>query len=257
MIENPFQNPNTDTLPFTFSNPLHHRLPHPILTDKPLSSTEAPYPFVQLNCHLSKEITLTLLSHQHNNLILLLQEPWVNLHTLLPPTHPNWHMFAGFEHQPRNWRDQHKCCIYVHKSIPSKAILQILNNSKHLISLQVLDTTGCKETLVNLYNPPRTNEGLKDLSHWLDKHNDRSTPMCLFMDSNLHHCLWNLPGYLSTHWEAANLIKVCRRHSFCLTSPTQIPTFYLAKGKGTTIDLIWSNFKVAGVIANFKVSEEN
>lgn len=257
MIENPFQNPNTDTLPFTFSNPLHHRLPHPILTDKPLSSTEAPYPFVQLNCHLSKEITLTLLSHQHNNLILLLQEPWVNLHTLLPPTHPNWHMFAGFEHQPRNWRDQHKCCIYVHKSIPSKAILQILNNSKHLISLQVLDTTGCKETLVNLYNPPRTNEGLKDLACWLGLHNDRQSPICLFMDSNLRHRMWNPMGHYSSHREAAELISLCGASGFRLASPRHVPTFYSAKGRGTTIDLIWSNFKALKLLANVKILEDN
>lgn len=257
MVDTSHSNNHTDT---PISDPPHRlTFEHACLNHPPTlqSKTTDVLSFMQLNCYVSKEITLTLLNHSHTTSIIILQEPWVNPFTLLPPAHADWHLFAGYEHRPSDWKDRHKSCIYVRKSIPSEALIRLPTNSKHLLSLQLRTSANCSLTLVNVYNPPRTNEGLKDLSHWLDKHNDRSTPMCLFMDSNLHHCLWNLPGYLSTHWEAANLIKVCRRHSFCLTSPTQIPTFYLAKGKGTTIDLIWSNFKVAGVIANFKVSEEN
>lgn len=255
MVENPSQNIRTDAPLLTFQNP---RRPSQITpTDKPQPLNTIAYPFLQLNCHLSKEITLTLLNHQHDNIILLLQKPWVNPHTLYPPTHPDWHMFAGFEHKPKNWRDQHKCCIYVLKSVPSDALIQLPGNTKHLLCLQILDSIGRKATMVNLYNPPRTNEGLTDLSQWLDRHNDQRSPMCLFMDSNLHHQMWNPAGYYPTHQEAADLVRMCSKHGFWLASPKHVLTFYSTKIKGTTIDLIWSNFKALGVFVNLQVSKEN
>lgn len=81
--------------------------------------------------------------------------------------------------------------------------------------------------------------------------------MCLFMDSNLHHKMWNPTGYLSTHQEATELIKTCDKHGFWLSSPKHVPTFYWTKGKGTTIDLIWTNYKANGVLSNLEVLEEN
>lgn len=111
--------------------------------------------FMQLNCHVSKEITLTLLNHPHTAPFMILQEPWVNPFTLLPPAHADWHLFAGYEHHPSNWRDRHKSCIYVRKYIPSEALIQLPTNSKHLVSLQIQTLANHSLTLVNVYNPPQ------------------------------------------------------------------------------------------------------
>lgn len=69
--------------------------------------------------------------------------------------------------------------------------------------------------------------------------------------------MWNSVGYNSTHKEAAALINLCGRNGFRLDSPRHTPTFYLAKGKGTAIDLIWANHRALDKIAGVHVSEEN
>lgn len=77
------------------------------------------------------------------------------------------------------------------------------------------------------------------------------------MDSNLHHQTWNPLGHCSSHKEATDLVTTCGKHGFQLASPRHIPTFYLAKGRGLTIDLIWSNFKASSMITSVRVSDEN
>lgn len=250
MVDTPQPITHTDT---PTSDPPHRLTPRCTCLNTPLifqTTSAESLSFLQLNCHLSKAITLTLLNHPHLASIILLQEPWVNPHTLLPPAHADWHMFAGYEHQPSNWRDRHKSCIYVCKSIPTENLIQLPTNSKHLLGLQLRTSADCAMVLVNVYNPPRTNEGLKDLSRWLESHNNQQSPISLFMDSNLHHRLWNPVGHYSSHCEATEPVRLCGSAGFQLTSPKHVPTFYSAKGKGTTIDLIWTNFKASKMLTD-------
>lgn len=108
-------------------------------------------PFLQPNCHISKEITLTLL-HLTPTVapVLLLQEPWVNPYALLPPAHPEWHLITSYEHTPSNWRDRHKCCVYIHRSIPSEVIVQLPGGSQHLTGIKIQNAGGKSVTLVNV-----------------------------------------------------------------------------------------------------------
>lgn len=69
--------------------------------------------------------------------------------------------------------------------------------------------------------------------------------------------MWNLAGYNSTHREATTLILLCGTCGFRIASPTQVPTFYTSKGWGTTIDLIWSNFKGSALIGGIHVLDKN
>lgn len=230
----------------------HHNTTVPS-TPSPLDD----FSFLQLNCHISKEITLTLLHHLPKNIIFILQEPWVNPFTLSPPIHPNWHMLASYDHNPRDWRDQHKCCVYVHKSIPSKAILQLPCGSKHVMGVTIKGACGKLFLVINVYNLPGTNAGLKDLHCLLPGIHHIFVPTCIFMDANLHHWMWNPPGYLSTHKRSINLITLCGKNGFKLASPWHIPTFYLIKGKGTTIDLIWANHQASKILAGVHVLDEN
>lgn len=250
MVGQTLTNPCTDpphTNHHTIDSSLAPQCPHP---QSFLAKTIDTLSFLQLNCHLSKQVTHTVLNHAQLADILLLQEPWINPFTLHPPLHPSWHMFAGFEHQPTNWRDRHKCYIYINCSIPLDSLTQIPNNSKHLLGLCVQDANMGSLTLVNVYNPPKANKGLKDLSCWLHAHNDGQLPLFIFMDSNLHHQIWNPIGYNSTHQEATDLVRLCSSFGFCLTSPKHTPTFYSSKGKGTVIDLIWTNLKASKIISD-------
>lgn len=143
--------------------------------------------FVQLNCHVSKEITLTVLHHLSSTSILLLQKVWLNPFTLLPLTHKDWNLLTGYKHTPQDWQDPHKACIYVQKTIPSQHLTQLPNNSEHFLAVQIQDTNGNHLTLVNVYNPPGSNLGLKDLGSWMETHHNQQRPTCIFMDANLHH----------------------------------------------------------------------
>ncbi|MBW0515027.1 hypothetical protein O181_054742 [Austropuccinia psidii MF-1] len=63
------------------------------------------------------------------------------------------------------------------------------------------------------------------------------------IDSNLHHNLWNPASYNHQHMEAKDLIRMCGKKGFKLISPRQVPTFFGATGRPTTIDLTWENHK--------------
>lgn len=152
MVVTPAPNTNTD-IPLPLA-----QYTQEAMSDQDLRSPIHNIHFLQLNCHLSKEITQTLLHHPVVVDILILQEPWVNPHSLLPPTHHGWHMFASYDHHPRNWQDWHKCCVYVRKSYPSEFLTPLPLNSKHLLGLLVQTLSKHKVTLVNVYNPPRSND---------------------------------------------------------------------------------------------------
>lgn len=158
MIETTEINPHTD-LPV--STPLSNTSLKTNAQLTPLDQlTPNEIPFLQLNCHVLKEITLTLLHHSPTPPILLLQEPWVNPFTLLPPSHADWHLITSYLHKLANWRDRHKCCIYIHKAFPSEAIAQLPGGSKHIIGVQIQTKDQKTINLVNIYNPPKTNTGL-------------------------------------------------------------------------------------------------
>lgn len=124
------------------------------------------------------------------------------------------------------------------------------------MGVTIQGSSGKSFTIVNVYNPPNTNAGLKDLEHWLPSAQNTQLPMCIFMDANLDHRMWNPIGYLSTHRESTSLISLCGKNGFRIASPRHV-TFYTSNGKGTTIDLIWENLKASKLLTGVRVSEEN
>ncbi|KAG0140000.1 hypothetical protein CROQUDRAFT_29300, partial [Cronartium quercuum f. sp. fusiforme G11] len=61
------------------------------------------------------------------------------------------------------------------------------------------------------------------------------------MDSNLHHPLWNPPGYLHVHQEAKDLLRMMAAEGLDLHSEPDVPTFYPSNPvhSNTTVDLMW------------------
>jgi hypothetical protein len=114
-----------------------------------------------------------------------------------------------------------------------------------------------KIRVINLYNPPKEFEGLPELEAWLNTFNDRKTPTFLFMDSNLHHKLWNPPRYPHSHPQSKSLIRLCGQKGFKIISEKGIPTFVNTRSSQTTIDLTWANSPALKFIKSCHTSSSN
>jgi hypothetical protein len=227
-----------------------------ILQDHALGGPEESQ-ILQLNCHVARKVTLSILHMTSSYQILALQEPWVDAHTLSPPTHRDWHLFLGFEHVPTNWNDRHKACLYVRKTIGSEKINQLPGGGKLLVGIEIELQPAKSLQIINLYNPPTLFLGLDPLDTWMTNQNTRQIATILCMDSNLHHPKGNPPGMRSVHKQAARLIEMCGKSGFCLSTSPQVPTYYSQKGRGSTIDLCWSNFLASKIVKSVNTSAEN
>lgn len=237
------------------------RAPSQIDTDEMVDTTTAPtLPIAQLNCFNGKNITLNLLANSHYS-ILLLQEPWIDPHTLRLPSHPAWHDFTPYNYSAKTFQDRPRTGIYVTKRIPSWLITVLPSGSALLTALEVSLPVGRlrKVRVLSVYNPPTHNTGLPVLQNWLDSHNDRRTASIIGMDGNLHHTKWNPPNYRHTHTLAKELIKMCGSAGFQLTSQKNVPTFYprASNARPTAIDLTWGNFELAKHSIQSLISSEN
>ncbi|MBW0521937.1 hypothetical protein O181_061652 [Austropuccinia psidii MF-1] len=200
--------------------------------------------FFQLNCHNRYDTTFSILNPKLTHTALLLQEPWINPHNWLPPTHQAWHRITPVTN-PRSKGEKSQACIYISKRIPARHIVNHMQENNLLLAITLLEVSESTPhiTLLSLYNPPSTFEGLNLLDHWLQIESKRQTPTFIMMDSNLHHPHWNPTGYTHTHTQARDLIKVCGKKGFCLISPRHTPTFLGSVGKPTTINLTWANHR--------------
>ncbi|POW06389.1 hypothetical protein PSTT_09021 [Puccinia striiformis] len=248
-------------------------LPHPPLTNPPLSNssphlspsgpsgpsdTSSSSTFLlQLNCHVSKTTTLSVLNSSPSFLLLALQEPWVDHDSFLPPNHKDWILFSAHEHKPVDFHDRHRVCIYVRKSLGASAVNQLSTGGKFLLGLDITLRPNLIIRLINVYNTPRSFPALTLLRSWLDSFNDRSIPSLICIDGNLHHPHWNPPEVTSRHAEARSLLETTGKHGFRLASPKQVPTFYSSTGKGFTLDLTWSNFLGSKIVNSISISENN
>jgi hypothetical protein len=189
------------------------------VVDTPFSSPSnedfMPSFIVQLNCHNSRATTYSILNTEPVSVIsLLIQEPWINPLTCLPPDHEAWWTFYSPEHQPTDLKNKHRVVTYVRKSVASRDIKVLEGNCKFFLALELLLLTGTRLRVLNAYNPPGTIAGLDRIRHWLGAANDRRVASIIGMDSNLHHRSWNPPGYSHIHKEAKSLVALCGRHGF-------------------------------------------
>lgn len=234
--------------PFSSTTPLQlpsEVAPNHITTDTPITSTEnSDLLIAQLNCFNGKIITLSLLANEQYS-ILLLQEPWIDPHTLRLPPHPAWHDFTPYDYTATNYNDRPRTGIYVTKQIPSCWITLLPSKSALLTAIEVKVSNGRLQRLrtVSAYNPPTYNTGLPVLHDWLGTHNNRRIPSIIGMDGNLHHAKWNPPNYRHVHPLAKELIRTCGSAGFQVISQSQVPTFYPRRpnARPTTIDLTWIN----------------
>ena len=189
----------------------HSLLSSPSPPNSPVSFTSPPFTILQLNCHNSFDVTSNALNSDSQLSILVLQEPWINPHTLKLPFYPNWTCALDSNHSPTEYSSKHRICFFFNKSFSSAAIHPIKDGSRILSAIDLYVNYGNiqKICLINLYNPPRTFEGIQKIKDWLTIHNNQHIPTFLFMDSNLHHRSWNPSNYQHTHQQSSDLIKTC------------------------------------------------
>ncbi|KAA1116762.1 hypothetical protein PGTUg99_014349 [Puccinia graminis f. sp. tritici] len=91
------------------------------------------------------------------------------------PHYLNWTCILDSNHSPANYSDKHRICFFLDKSFASEEIHLIKDGNRILSAIDlIIDNDNIRKLrLINLYNPPRTFEGIKILSDWLDQHNNR------------------------------------------------------------------------------------
>lgn len=157
------------------------------------TNTHGQISFLQLNCNRSKPVLLQLLSQQHHH-VLLVQEPWINPHTLLAPTHQSWHLIMPLGYKPTNDDKRPKSCIYITKAFATATFTQLTSGSGLLAAVEIRDPdTNTLFHVISLYNPPTSFDGLPVLDGWMKDQYRRRIPTLLVMDGNLHHKMWNPP----------------------------------------------------------------
>ncbi|KAI7933510.1 hypothetical protein MJO29_016830 [Puccinia striiformis f. sp. tritici] len=114
-----------------------------------------------------------------------------------PPQYSFWTCILDQNHSPKDHDDKHRICIYINKSFTSVQIHPLPDRSKILLAvdLDLKNNKPQKIRLINLYNPPKSFEGINSLDKWFNIHNHCRIPTFILMDSNLHHKLWNPSNY--------------------------------------------------------------
>lgn len=155
---------------------------------------------------------------------------------------PNWYSIEPITSQPSSHTDdkQIRSVIYVNNNLPSFSFSPILTNSRNLAGVKLsLSRPHPPISFISAYIPPGQAETMALLNPVLMSIN--RSPVIIGMDSNLHHMMWNPPGYDHTHREAHDLIQLMTDHGLLLRSEPGVPTHFSnnRQGSETTIDLQW------------------
>lgn len=106
----------------------------------------------QLNCHTSKMVTHSVLNLALDHDILILQEPWVDPFSFLPPSLPAWRRLTSYEHHPTGWPSRHKVAILIRSSFPAASVKLLDGGSQCLVAME-LSVGSTTLRLLNVYNP--------------------------------------------------------------------------------------------------------
>lgn len=221
------------------------KAPSAITTDKKfLFLGDKTLKIAQLNCFNRQAVVENLLAEDSFD-ILLLQEPWVNPHTLRLPAHMAWHDIMAYDYNAKTFFEKTHTGIYISKKIRSWNITMLPSGSPLITAVEIKNIEEGIPLLriLSVYNPPTHNTGLPALESWLKAHSSRRIPTIIGMDANLHHTLWNPVTYHHTHTLAKNLIKIQGQAGFKLHSQRNIPTFY-PRARGKISPVIYHTLKI-------------
>ena len=209
---------------------------------------------LQYNLNRSQAIQHSLLNSPNTAryAILLLQEPHHSTFTQATIIHHSWTLIQG--QNP----ETNRTVIYINKSLLSPDTYEPIHipfPDTTAISIR-LQETDRPSLIVNIYNPARNPSTINTIQH-LQQHirtNPNYDAFIIAGDFNLHHPLWNPPGYHRYDSTADTLIEEMSELQLKPILPAGTITFPRAK---TAIDLVWGNEYSAQQVIKCKTSHKN
>jgi hypothetical protein len=118
------------------------------------SPSHSLFKIIQLNCPNAFEVTHSLLNSEKDADILILQESWINPHTMQLPFHNSWSTFLDNNHSPKNYHNKHCVCFMINKKYMSDRIHPLDGGSRILSRIELDTKTNRvdKIRLINVYN---------------------------------------------------------------------------------------------------------
>jgi len=186
-----------------------------------------------LNCARGQATTISVLQDfaaKHENLILLLQEPWCDRHGN-PPSLPGFDIFTPSSTKP-------KCVTYIRHTLALTATTVFTAQDSFLGTMITTPHDQKTFTLFNFYSPGRA-EPLATILPTLKLPND-----CLLMgDLNTHHLWWQgpLPQTARISCASHTIANWLEDNHFHLQNEPANPTHHPRNGgHPATIDLCLS-----------------
>jgi ribonuclease HI len=204
-----------------------------------------------LNCARGQATTISALqefARKTENIVCLLQEPWVDRHGN-PPSLPNFDLFTPVPMQP-------KCATYVRRIKGLTATTTFASDASFLGTTitSTYQTTTTTFTLFNLYSPGRP----EPLASILD---DIQLPKnCILIgDFNAHHMWWqgSLPLSARTSTATHSIVNWLENNNFHLHNKPGIPTHHPRNGGNpSTIDLCFSRGSITQSILALAIDHD-
>ena len=207
---------------------------------------------LQYNLNKNRSTTYSVLNDPTSSryAILLLQEQYFSSYTNSSLTHHSWTLIES----TRAGDNPPRAAIYVNNNIlPPHSYQPIPMEVPDSAALAVQLAEEQHPTLViNVYNTKNTPR-LAELRTQLQKHlrNNTYAGVIIAGDFNLHHPLWNPPGYAGHDSEADLLIDIISQVRLRPMLPAGTVTFPRAK---TAIDLVWGNAYVEDRIIKCRIA---
>lgn len=216
------------------------------------------FSILHFNCQNSIQFTHEALT-KTNFTLLSFQEPWFNSYSLSFPPHEAWHRITAYDYHPSAWSDRPRVCMYLSKSISTSQFSILPSSSDIILAIDIRypDTEHIKLRVISWYNPPGSLRGFHTLKYWMSKYHNRSIPIILVSDTNLHHRIWNPPDYTITDPLAKKLIHFCSNTGLKLISPKGVPTRFSANTHSTTIDLVWASWNLIRNVTSCRVQTDS
>jgi endonuclease/exonuclease/phosphatase family metal-dependent hydrolase len=207
-----------------------------------------PLRIMQCNIGKTREVMDSILNHEDTQdyAIFLLQEHCRTYKQNIPLLHHAWTALEPTHHTGKPPR----AAIYTNnEKIDPHTIKQIPMPHEDILAISLpAEPPFCKPTLiVNLYNDSQTHSATEQLRNIFRHHLkiEDYDVVLVVGDFNLHHALWNPPGYTVQEPQAQNVVETMMdanlRPLLPLGTITHTPPQRNPTASPTAIDLVWGN----------------
>lgn len=208
---------------------------------------------LQYNLNRRRFTTQSFLNHPNSKklAILAVQEQYCSSRTKKSLPHQSWTIIETPSQEPGK---KPRAAIYVNKRVLPEKSFQVLHYPSSDVAMIQLkkDDNGPPMLLINVYNTKGTSL-INDLATFLQTHlqHHQYGEIGIVGDFNLHHPLWNPPGYDVHDNEAEDLVDLMAENGLDLMLPEGTITFPRC---GTSLDLVWGNAEMENKVVKCKVA---